>query len=62
MSGGRLGGGGIEQKGKGTHGHDNSVVIAGVGGHIRELNGNGKNTIKSLKNKSKGKKIKRSKN
>ena len=43
-SGGCLGGGGIEQKGKGIHGH-------GCGdcqgeGVIKELNGNVQNTIK----------------
>ena len=47
--GGRLGDGGMEQKGKRTHGH--SVVIARWRG-IKRLNGNGKNMIKiKLKNK-----------
>ena len=37
-------GGGIEQRGKRTHGHGHSVVIMGGGG-IRGPNDNGKNTI-----------------
>ena len=38
-----LEGGGIEHKGKRTHGLDNSVVIAGEWRGIRGLDGNGKN-------------------
>ena len=42
----RLGGRGIEQKGKRTHGHgQQSGDCWGLGG-IRGLNGNGKNTMK----------------
>ena len=41
---GRLGGGGIEQKGKRTHGHGQQCGdYRGQG--IKELHGNGKNTI-----------------
>ena len=41
-----LGGKGTEQKGKRTHGHGQQCGDCwGVGG-IREVNGNGKNTIK----------------
>ena len=39
--GGRLGDQGIEQKGKRTHGHGDSVVIV-RGRGIKGLNGNGK--------------------
>ena len=38
----------VEQKGKRTHGHGNSVAMA-EGRGIRELNDNGKNTIKKFK-------------
>ena len=46
VSGGRLEGGGIEQKGKRTHGHGQQCGDCWGGGSIRGLNGNGKNTIK----------------
>ena len=45
---GKLEGAGIEQKGKRTRGHDNSVVIAGGGG-VRGLHCNRKKFI--MKNK-----------
>ena len=41
--GGRLGGGGIEQKGKRTHGHGQWCGDCWGEGGIRGLNGNGKN-------------------
>ena len=41
--GGRLGGGGIEQKGKRTHGHWQWCGDCWGEGGIRGLNGNGKN-------------------
>ena len=44
---GRVGGGGIEQKGKGFMVMDNSVVI--VGGGIWGINGNGRKPNKNLK-------------
>ena len=42
--GGRLGSGGIGQKGKGLMDMDNSVVIAGAGVCVVVLNGNEKKT------------------
>ena len=36
----------LSKKEKGLMDMDNSIVIAGDGGSIRRLNGNGKNTIK----------------
>ena len=41
-AGGWLGGGGIEQKGKKTHGHGKQCGDCGEHGSIRGLNGNGK--------------------
>ena len=49
---GWLGGGGIEQKGKRTHGHGQCNDCQGQGG-IRGLNGNGKNIIKIKQKKKK---------
>ena len=49
MVGGRLGGGGIEQEGKRTHGHGPQCGDS-RGEGIRGLHGNGKNTIKVFKN------------
>ena len=46
---GRLGGRGIEQKGKRTHGHGQQCGDCGGWGGIRGLNGNVKNTIKIKK-------------
>ena len=43
--GGRLGGG-VEEKGKRTHGHRQQCGDCWAEGVIRGLNGNGKNTIK----------------
>ena len=43
---GGLGGRGIEQKGKRTHGHGQQRGDCWVKAGIRGLNGNGKNTIK----------------
>ena len=45
----RLGGGGIEQKGKRTHGHGQQCGDCWKERGIRRLNGNGKNTVKVLK-------------
>ena len=46
MGGGQRLGGGIEQKGKKTHGHGQQWRDCGSGeGSIRGLNSNGKNTI-----------------
>ena len=46
MGGGQRLGGGIEQKGKKTHGHGQQWRECGSGeGSIRGLNSNGKNTI-----------------
>lgn len=45
MVGGGLRDGGIKWKGERTHAHGHSVVI--VGGSVRGLNGNGKNTKKT---------------
>ena len=42
----KLGGAGIEQKGKRTHGHGQQCGDCWGQGGIRGLNGNGKNTIK----------------
>ena len=44
-----LGGGGIKQKGKRTHGHGQQWGDCGGEGGIRGLNDNGKNTIKHFK-------------
>ena len=49
-----LGGGGIEQKGKRTHGHGQQCGDCWGEGGIRGLNDNGKNTIK-IKSKNKEK-------
>ena len=59
VGGGRRGGGGIVQKGKGTHAHGQQYGDCwGVGG-IRILNGNGNNITKiKLKLKLKTKKRK----
>ena len=46
----RLKGGGMEQKGKRTHGHGQQCGDCWGEVGIRELNGNGKNIIKFLKN------------
>ena len=43
------GGGGIEQKGKRTHGHGQQCGDCGGYRDIRGLNGNGKNTTKKKK-------------
>ena len=43
---GRLGGGWIKQKGKKTLGHGQQCGDSRGKGSIREINGNGKNTIK----------------
>ena len=48
---GGLGGGGIEQKGKRTHGHGQQCGDCWGKGAIKGLNGNGKNIIKVKKNK-----------
>ena len=49
---GSLGVGGIEQKGKRTHGHGQQCGDCWGEGSIMELNSNGKNTIKiKFKNK-----------
>ena len=45
-SGGGLGGGGIEQKGKRTHGHGQQCGDCWRKEGIKGLNGNGENTIK----------------
>ena len=45
---GRVRGGGIEQKGKRTHGHEQQRGDYVCGDSIKALNGNGKNTIKKL--------------
>ena len=50
---GRLRAGGIEQKGKRIHGHGQQCDDCNGEEAIRELNGNGKNTIKSKKKKKK---------
>ena len=58
---GRLRGGGIEQKGKRTHGHEQQCgdCWGGGGRGIKGINGNGKNTIKiNLKEKKKTKETK----
>ena len=47
--GGNLRGGGIEEKGKRTHGHGLQCGHCWVEGSIRELTDNGKNSIKILK-------------
>lgn len=39
---GRIGGGGREQKGERTHGHEQHCGDAGAEGGIRGVNGNGK--------------------
>ena len=49
--GGMLGDGGIEQKGKRTHGHGQQCGDCWGRGHIRGLKGNGKNPIKIKLNK-----------
>ena len=46
MGGGWLGSGGIEPKGKRTHGHGQQCGDCWGEGFIRGLNGNGENTIK----------------
>ena len=46
---GWLEGGGIEQKGKRTHGYGQQCDDYSREGSIGELNGNGKNTIKMYK-------------
>ena len=43
---GRLGGGGIDKKGKRTHGHGQQCGDCWREAVIRGLNGNGKNTVK----------------
>ena len=49
MGGGKVEGGGIEQKGKRTHGHGQLCGDCSVEGSTKELKGNGKNTIKIKK-------------
>ena len=46
---GRLGGGGIKQKGERTHGHGQQCGDCRGEEYIRGLCGNGTNTIKNLK-------------
>ena len=46
---GRLGGGGIKQKGERTHGHGQQCGDCRGERGIRALNGNEKNTIKIIK-------------
>ena len=51
---GRLGGGGIEPKGKRTHGHGQQCGDCWGKRSIRGLNGNGKNTVKIKFKKRRG--------
>ena len=44
--GGEVRGGGIEQKGKRTHGHGRQCGDCWGEGYVRGLHGNGKNSIK----------------
>ena len=46
IGGGWLGGGGMQQKGKRTHGHWQQCGDCSEGGGIREINGNGKIQLK----------------